>query len=89
MSCLRIYLINMFKKLKELHLLHEDKKYTKFSDMIRGYYALNLEPIWSDTLIPEIVIGPKCFQSKEELKGFLKSNGLYQTDILISKIPIR
>lgn len=38
---------------------------------------------------PEIVIGSKCFQSKEELKDFLKSNGLYQTDILISKIPIR
>lgn len=79
----------MFKILKELHLLHEDKKYTKFSDMIRGYYALNLEHFWSDTLISEIVIGSKCFQSKEELKGFLKSNGLYQTDILISKIPIR
>lgn len=80
---------NMFKVLEELNLLCINKKYAKISDIIRGYYALNLEPVWSDTLIPEVVIGPKCFQNKQELKGFFKSNGLYRTDIEISKIPMR
>ncbi len=80
---------NMFHVLKDLNLLYKDKKYAKISNMIRSYYALNLEPVWSDALISEVVIGPKCLQNKQELKGFLKSNELSQTNITISKIPIR
>lgn len=75
--------------LTQLNLLYKNKKFGVFGDMIRGYYSMNLEEIWSDVFIPEIVLGPKCYQDKKELKEFLQYNDLNQTDILISKIPLR
>jgi Protein of unknown function (DUF2971). len=79
----------MMKVLAEVRLLYKDKKYNKIGNMIRGYYTLNLEEIWSDTLIPEIILGPKCFQDKLELKGFLQKNELWEAKISVSKIPVR
>ncbi|OJV61637.1 MAG: hypothetical protein BGO41_09340 [Clostridiales bacterium 38-18] len=66
-----------------------NKKFGIFGTEIRSYYALNLEEIWNSILISEIILGPKCIQRKNELKEFLKSNGLTGTKIKVSKIPIR
>ena len=73
----------------ELKVLQKDIKYHVFKDGIRSYYALNLERIWSDVLIPEVVLGPKCYQNKKELKNFMKSCDLQRTKVSISKIPLR
>lgn len=70
-------------------VLETDIQHWVFKDGIRSYYALNLEEIWSDTLITEVVLGPKCYQNKKELKRFMKSNELYRTKISVSKIPLR
>ncbi|WP_461207765.1 DUF2971 domain-containing protein [Clostridium sp. DL1XJH146] len=78
-----------FELAKELQVLRTNKKYRMFGDTIRSYYSMNLSEIWSDTLVTEIILGPKCFQNKKELKSFLKSCGLYKTKIEISKIPLR
>lgn len=80
---------NMLKTISKLNLLYNDKRFNKFGNMIRGYYALNLKEIWSDTLISEIILGPKCYQDKCELKEFLKKNELVRTAVSVSKIPIR
>lgn len=74
---------------KSLQVLTTDKKYGVFVDTIRSYYSMNLSEIWSDTLITEIILGPKCFQNKNELKSFLKSCDLYKTKIEVSKVPLR
>jgi hypothetical protein len=50
---------------------------------------MNLEHMWGDAFIPEVIIGPKCYQNKRELTSFLKANGLYGTKVRISEIPIR
>jgi len=73
----------------KMQVLSGDIRYGIFKGMIRSYYSLNLEMIWSDTLIPEIVLGPKCFQNKNEVKRFIKSCGLYKAKISVSKVPIR
>lgn len=74
---------------KSLQLLVNDKKYGLFKNHIRSYYSMNLTQIWSDVLIPEIILGPKCFQNKKELQHFAKSCSLERTKIQISKIPLR
>lgn len=56
---------------------------------IRSYRNLCLEKIWGPGTITEIILGPMCVQNKEELKRFLKANGLAGTKISISKVPIR
>ena len=56
---------------------------------IRSLHHLNLSKIWDSDLIPEIMLGPNCPQSKDELRAFLDANGLEKTDITVSKIPIR
>ncbi|WPC44276.1 DUF2971 domain-containing protein [Clostridium sp. JS66] len=80
---------NTYELAKLLQVLKTNKKYGVFGDIIRSYYSMNLSEIWSDTLITEIILGPKCFQNKKELKSFLKSCGLYKTKIDVSKIPLR
>ncbi|MGY5353562.1 DUF2971 domain-containing protein [Wenyingzhuangia sp. IMCC45467] len=88
---------NLFKKLSEntieladeLNVLKSRKKYNTFKDGIRSYYSLNLSKLWSDVLIPEIVLGPKCFQNKKELKSFLKFCDLNKTKVTVSKVPLR
>ena len=56
---------------------------------IRSLHHLCLKDIWGSDLIPEIMLGPNCPQSKDELRAFLDANGLEKTDITVSKIPIR
>lgn len=56
---------------------------------IRSLHHLNLSKIWDSDLIPEIMLGPNCPQSKDELRTFLDANGLQGTKITESKIPIR
>lgn len=73
----------------KLNVLRKDIRHGVFKDGIRSYYALNLGAIWSDTLVPEVVLGPKCYQNKNELKSFMKSCELYRTKLSVSKIPIR
>lgn len=50
---------------------------------------MNLSEIWGEALIKEIIIGPKCFQNKNELTGFIRASGLDRTKVIVSKIPIR
>lgn len=56
---------------------------------IRGYHNLCLSEIWGSGVIPEIVLGPMCTQSRNELQRFLRCNGLEGTKIKISSVPIR
>lgn len=80
---------NILELASNVKVLKSDLRHGVFRDGIRSYYALYLEEIWSDTLINEIVLGPKCFQNKNELKSFLKQCGLLGTKISVSKIPLR
>ena len=56
---------------------------------IRSYHNLCLEEIWGSGLIPEIILGPMCIQNRKELDRFLRSNGLSDTKVSVSKVPIR
>ncbi|MGN1079524.1 MAG: DUF2971 domain-containing protein [Alphaproteobacteria bacterium] len=56
---------------------------------IRSLHHLCLKDIWGSDLIPEIMLGPNCPQSKDELRYFLNENGLTGTKITESEIPIR
>lgn len=77
------------KYLSELQHDIGSRKHQLFSDQIRSYYELSLRDIWGSDLIQEIIIGPRCTQSIEELRNFLDSNYLSKTKISISTIPIR
>lgn len=74
---------------KDLNLSKENKQFHLFKNGIRGYYPLNLDWCWNDKLIPEIILGTKCTQNKNELKQFLKQHNLNKTKISISKILFR
>lgn len=80
---------NIYELAKSLGILTSDKKYGLFKNSIRSYYSMNLSEIWSSVLIPEIILGSKCFQNKRELQSFTKSCGLDRTNIQISKVPLR
>lgn len=56
---------------------------------IRSLHHLCLKDIWGGDLIPEIMLGPNCPQSKDELRYFLDEHGLKDTKITESEIPIR
>ncbi len=76
--------------INELNLEMEKRKHAIIGKSIRSYYALNLDPIWGgDALIPEIILGPRCYQNKRELELFIKKNHLFGTKVKTSKIPIR
>ena len=66
-----------------------EKQFACFKGGIRSYHDLCLKDIWGDGLIPEIILGPMCTQSKGELRAFLDSHGLKKTKISVSKVPIR
>lgn len=80
-------------KYKYFDLLeYSDLEQTYFAPIrgeIRSLHHLNLSKIWGSDLIPEIMLGPNCPQSKDELRTFLDANGLQSTRITESKIPIR
>ena len=56
---------------------------------IRGYRNMCLSEVWGSGVIPEIILGPMCIQNRQELNRFLHSNGLHNTKVSISKVPIR
>lgn len=56
---------------------------------IRPCKRLLLKSVWTDKLIPEICLGTKCLQNKDDLYYFLKGNGLRNTKISESRIKIR
>ena len=56
---------------------------------IRSFHHLCLTDFWGSDLISEIMLGPNCTQSKDELRAFLDANALNNTKITVSKIPIR
>lgn len=56
---------------------------------IRSYHDLCLDKIWGSGLIPEIILGPMCVQNRAELLCFLRDNGLGDTKVSSSKVPIR
>lgn len=69
-----------------------DIKQTCFAPIrgeIRSLHHLCLKDIWGSDLIPEIMLGPNCPQSKDELRYFLDEYGLKDTKITKSEIPIR
>lgn len=45
--------------------------------------------IWGSGTITEIMLGPMCIQNRNELKHFLKANGLVGTKVSVSSVPIR
>ena len=59
------------------------------SSNIRAYKELCLADVWDGASIPEVIIGPMCPQSKEELTAFLKANGLKGTKVYKSRVSIR
>lgn len=87
--------LEMFQNLKknfedfvtQLHL-NEEKFYIS-SKGIRSYKELCLEKIWGSGTITEIMLGPMCIQNRNELKHFLKANGLVGTKVSVSSVPIR
>lgn len=77
---------------KHSKLKNPDIEKTYFAPIrgeIRSLHHLNLSEIWDSDLIPEIRLGPNCPQSIEELRAFLDANGLQNTKITESKIPLR
>ena len=56
---------------------------------IRPCKRLSLNQVWSEDLIPKIIIGSKSTQNLTDLKLFLKANDLGKTKICESKIRIR
>lgn len=78
------------KYLSTLENLDIEKTYFEpIHGEIRSLNHLCLKDICGSDLIPEIMLGPNCPQSKDELRAFLDANGLEKTDITVSKIPIR
>lgn len=72
---------------KDLKIKQE--QYMKSQAGIRSYHNLCLEKIWGSGLVPEIILGPMCAQNRKELERFLRSNGLGDTKVSVSKVPIR
>lgn len=67
----------------------EKRHYAVSPRGIRSFHNLCLSNIWGSKLIPEITLGPLCVQNKNELRKFFDDNGLGDTKILESDIPIR
>lgn len=79
---------NEFNKLvDEIKIREENFMMTK--NGIRSFRNLCLDSIWGSGVIPEIILGPMCVQNRKELERFLRSNGLGDTKVSVSKVPIR
>ncbi len=74
--------------LNHLMLGLDKTEYHCFST-IRPCKRLSLEQVWSENLIPKIIIGCKSTQNLKDLKLFLKANDLGKIQICESKIRIR
>lgn len=82
---------NLRKNFKDVtkNLCLDKEQFGMMKSGIRGYKALCLEEIWGSGTIPEIILGPMCVQNCNELRRFLKANGLEGTKVSTSKVPIR
>lgn len=80
---------NRFTELVDNLHLGEIQYYVSPNRGIRAYKELCLADVWDSATIPEVLIGPMCPQSKDELKAFLKANGLKGTKVYGSKVSIR
>ncbi len=67
----------------------KEKQFMMSKNGIRSYHNLCLEKIWGSGLIPEIILGPACVQNRKELQWFLSKNGLGDTKVSVSSVPIR
>lgn len=77
----------LFSLIKSLDI--EETYFAPIRGEIRSLHHLCLKDIWGSDLIPEIMLGPNCPQSKDELRYFLDEHGLKDTKITESEIPIR
>ena len=64
-------------------------KFELINNKIRPCRFLDISSIWDKGLITEVMLGPKCEQSKKDLELFLNSNGLKNVRITESSIKIR
>lgn len=81
--------VNIKELAEKLKILKKYKEFVTLKHGIRSKYDLKLSEIWSSDFIQEITIGPRSYQTLDELKDFLNHNGLRKTKVLVSKIPIR
>ena len=64
-------------------------KFRLINNKIRTCRFLDISSIWSNGIIKEVMLGPKCEQNKHDLELFLNDSGLIETNITESKIKIR
>ena len=71
------------------HLTEQNKKYALMRNGINSYLSLDLSLLGDgmESIIKEVIIGPKCMQNSEELKNFCKANG-FSVTVKRSKIEI-
>ena len=79
---------NEFNKLVDEIKIREEN-FMMIKNGIRSFRNLCLDSIWGSGVIPEIILGPMCVQNRKELERFLRSNGLGDTKVSVSKVPIR
>lgn len=77
------------KKIKNSDLSISELKFRVSNNVITNYKILDFSKIFDSTLIPEIVIGPKCSVDEKILKAFLISNNLEKTNIIKSESSYR
>jgi hypothetical protein len=91
-----------FKEEKEYRIIHtptdsyeeelnelSDLQFRLGQDRIITYYSYCFGKGFNSELIKEIVLGPKCKMTEEEVNQFLTHNGLNKTKIQISKSTYR
>lgn len=59
------------------------------NNKIRQCRFLNISPAWKSEIITEVMLGPKCEQSKRDLELFLNETGITKAKVTESKIKIR
>ena len=79
---------NFLELVKQLNI-ETEQFYISSKGGIRGYKDFCLEEVWGSGVIPEIILGPMCMQNRNEIKRFLKQNGLEGTNVSVSTVPIR
>lgn len=78
---------NLLDVVRELEIKQEEFYMSRSG--IRGYKRLCLKEVWGSGTIPEIILGPMCVQNRNELRRFLRANGLEGTKVTVSNVPIR
>ena len=89
-SELENYQREYIQKTQKHKLTESNKKYAIMRNGINSYLSLDLSLLGEakEQFIKKIILGPRCIQNIEELKGFLRANG-FSASILKSNIEIR